>query len=380
MRSQRDVFGLGYFDDVQVEFIPKGGDSNDIDLEFSVLERRLGTAGAGMGYSSATGITGFVQLGHNNLFGNGWDLNVHLERGSNRSQYELSFTEPWLFDRPISLGMELFDSEISRDIFDEARRGAGLTVGWPFPGLDYTRGFNTFRVERIEFPNIDSSISELDRERLQDTEGSSVSTRIGATRNSTDNPFYPTNGSRTSVNAEYSGGLLGGSIDFQKYRLDHRTYLKPVWRPVLMIRSRLGAVQPYKAGIPIPSNETFRLGGTLFDYLRGYDDYDVVPDDNIRIDSFGREVRFPGGNYMATFTAELQFPIADPLHGLMFYDMGNTWNELDDISLNEFKRGAGFGLRMEVPMLGILGLDYAYGFDRDGGASWKPHLIFGQQF
>jgi outer membrane protein insertion porin family len=83
---------------------------------------------------------------------------------------------------------------------------------------------------------------------------------------------------------------------------------------------------------------------------------------------------------MATFTLEYQFPIAHPLHGLFFLDAGDTWNSLDDFSLNGFKRGAGFGLRMEVPMLGILGLDYAYGFDRDGGAKWKPHLIFGRQF
>ncbi len=375
MRSQREVFALGYFDDVQVDFGKTDPETNDIDLEIEVIERRLGTAGAGMGFSSATGLTGFLQIGHNNLFGNGWAMNMHLERGSRRSQYELSFTEPWLLDRPISLGVDLFDTEIERDVYDDRRRGAGITIGWPMPGIDYTRASASFQVQDIEIPYISPSLSEDTQRRLRDGEGTIVSTTWGLRRSTTDNPFYPTSGSRSSYTVELAGGILGGTVDFHKHTIDHRTYVRPFWKPVLMLRARIGALLPYVTGGMVPGYETFRLGGTLQNYLRGYDDYDVVPEDNIVGSS-----RFPGGRYMTTFTTEYQFPIAHPLHGLLFLDMGDTWNEIDDFSLNSLKRGAGIGFRMEVPMLGLLGLDYAYGFDREGGAKWKPHLIIGRQF
>lgn len=380
LRSQREVFALGYFDDVRVDFGQPDPQSNDIDLEFMVQERRLGTMGAGMGYSSATGLTGFLQVGHSNLFGNGWNLNAHLERGSQRSQYEISFTEPWFMDRNISVGFELFDSEIQRDVYDDRRRGVGVTVGWPMPRIDYTRAFTTLRVQDIDIPYISPTLSQESIDRLLDGTGTIVSTRFGLTRSSTDNPFYPTSGSRTTWSTELAGGWLGGNVDFHKHLLDHRTYLQPFWKPVVMVRSRLGVLQPYDSSKSVPGYETFRLGGTLFNYLRGYDDYHVVPEENITLTSSGRQSRFPGGRYMATVTMELQFPIAHPLNGLLFTDMGNTWNSVDDVSLNEFKRSMGAGLRMEVPMLGLIGLDYAYGFDREGGGRWKPHLIIGRQF
>jgi outer membrane protein insertion porin family len=380
LRSQRDVFALGYFDDVRVDFVPRGRGSDDIDIQLDVEERSTGTAGAGMGFSSATGLTGFLQIGHNNLFGNGWDVNLHLERGSRRNQYQFSFTEPWFLDRPVSLGFEVYDSEFSRDLFDEKLRGTGVTVGWRVPGLSYTRAYNSIHVEDVSFPFIDPGLSSDSAERLRDGEGTEVSTRFGVSRNTTDNPFYPTSGAQTSFSSEFTGGILGGSIDFHKYRLDHRAYFRPFWVPTIMVRTRAGALFPYTSGAGVPGRETFRLGGTLLDYLRGYDDYQVVPEGNVVIRSDGTRDRFPGGRYMLTVTAEYQFPVAHPLHGLLFLDSGGTWNDLNEFSLNEMRRGAGFGLRMEVPMLGILGLDYAYGFDRDDGAKWKAHLIFGQRF
>ncbi len=381
MRSQREIFELRYFDDVQLNFYPKGDDSNDIDLEFTVVERSVGTAGAGMGFSSATGLTGFLQLGHPNLFGNGWNINIRGERGSRGSQYELSFTEPWFMDRPISVGGDIFDTRLSRIDYRYRTRGVGFTVGWPFPGIDYTRIFTTFRVQDVSITDLSSSLSERARESLLGAAGRTNSLRFRIYRNTTDNPFYPTAGTRTSWTSEFAGGVLGGTVDYQKHILDHRSYVKPFWIPVIMVRERLGFLLPYTAGADVPGYETFRLGGTVFNYLRGYDDYYVVPRDNIITDIFG-DSRFPGGRYMMTLTAEYQFPIAHPLHGLLFMDMGNTWNDLNDVSLYDLKRGAGLGCRMEIPMLGILGFDYAYGFDRDqpDGPGWKAHLILGQSF
>ena len=83
---------------------------------------------------------------------------------------------------------------------------------------------------------------------------------------------------------------------------------------------------------------------------------------------------------MFTATAELQFLVAEPLHGLFFFDAGNTWRSTDDLNITDLKKGAGFGIRLEIPLLGQIGFDYGYGFDREGGARWEPHFQIGQQF
>jgi len=76
IRTQQDVFRLGFFQDVQVDFKP--ADSTDVDLYLKVVEKETGTASAGAGYSSEGGLTGFIQLGHNNLFGSGNSISIAL--------------------------------------------------------------------------------------------------------------------------------------------------------------------------------------------------------------------------------------------------------------------------------------------------------------
>jgi outer membrane protein insertion porin family len=86
-------------------------------------------------------------------------------------------------------------------------------------------------------------------------------------------------------------------------------------------------------------------------------------------------------------TAEWQFPIADPLHGLLFAEVGGTWNDVADFRFDRLHRGVGFGIRMEVPLLGLIGFDYGYGFDRLDTTTgrydrkgWQPHIQFGRIF
>src|SRR5262249_25154143 len=86
VRSQGDIFRLGFFEDVQLDFVP--ADSTDVDITLKVREKQVGTASAGAGYTAESGFTGFIELGHNNVLGNGQSLNLHLERGSKRSDYE----------------------------------------------------------------------------------------------------------------------------------------------------------------------------------------------------------------------------------------------------------------------------------------------------
>jgi outer membrane protein insertion porin family len=149
------------------------------------------------------------------------------------------------------------------------------------------------------------------------------------------------------------------------------------------------------------------MGGTSYNALRGYDDGEIAPEESFHnrfvvdertVDpgtdstSTGYSVGsstalYPGGKYMAAWGAELQFPIAEPLHGLFFFEAGGTWRELEDFRWNTLHRGAGLGLRMEVPLLGLIGFDYGYGFDRLDRrtgryteSGWEPHIQFGRTF
>jgi outer membrane protein insertion porin family len=377
VRSQRNIMALGFFEDVLVDYQP-AGDGTDIDIIFEVKEKTTGTASAGAGFSSDTGLTGFLDLGHNNLFGRGQSIQLHLERGGRREDYRFSFTEPWLGGRPTSVGVDLYRTERILDIYTERRRGGSLRLGrpWFFSWPDFSRIYFSYTLEELEFADFggldETSINFL-------TSGAGTISQVAVTfrRNSTDNPFYPTVGGILNWRAQVAGGPLGGDLHFIKNILDVRHYFVPFWKPTLMLRFRMGHVTGIRAGDRIPGNETFRLGGTTYEYLRGYDDFYVVPEENIRYDEQGREERFPGGRFMFTFTAEYQFPIVSPLHGVLFFDTGNTWNAIDDFSLVGLKSGLGFGVRLEIPMLGRVGLDYAYGVEL---GRWRTHFILGPAF
>ena len=381
IRTQRDIFGLGYFQDVNVDYEPTG-DSADIRLTLKVQEKQTGTASAGAGYSSQTGVTGFLELGHNNLFGNGQSIAVRLERGSKRSNIEFSFTEPWFRDTPLTLGADIFNTQRDLDFYDRKDVGGGIRLGRPLPWPDYTRGVVAYDLRDVTLSNIraaspgePSNLAEL-RTTKWPRRVSSVT--LTFTRNSTDNPFYPTRGSRLSWGNEIAGGLFGGVEHYTKETVELRNFSKLQAPFTLMLRGKAG----FLAGSTVPDYERFRLGGTTSDYLRGYPDYYVVPRANITRDPLTGRVldRYPGGKTMLILTSELQFPIADPLHGLLFFEAGNTWNSTRDLDLGDLRKSAGVGVRLEVPALGRVGFDIGYGFDREEGGQWETHFQLGNTF
>lgn len=381
IRTQRDIFGLGYFQDVNVDYEPTG-DSADIRLTLKVQEKQTGTASAGAGYSSQTGVTGFLELGHNNLFGNGQSVAIRLERGGKRSNVELSFTEPWFRDTPLTLGADIFNTQRDLDFYDRRDVGGGVRLGRPLPWPDYTRGVISYDLRDVTLSNIrafsagePANLAEL---RATDWPRRVSSVTLTLTRTSTDSPFYPTRGSRLTWSNEVAGGLFGGVEHFTKETLELRNYTKLQSPFSLMLRGKAG----FLAGSTVPDYERFRLGGTTSDYLRGYPDYYVVPRANITRDPVTGRVldRYPGGRSMLILTSEIQFPIADPLHGLFFFEAGNTWNSSQDLDLGDLRKSAGLGVRLEIPALGRVGFDVGYGFDREEGGQWETHFQLGNTF
>jgi len=381
MRTQRDIFGLGYFQDVNVDYEPTG-DSADINLTLKVQEKQTGTASAGAGYSSQTGLTGFVELGHNNLFGKGQSINIRVERGGKRSDLELSYTEPWFRDTPLSIGFDIFNTRRDLDFYRRKDVGGGIRVGRPLRWPDYTRGIISYDLRDVTLSDFvlarPGEPSNLQTLRNTNWPRRVSSVTLTFNRNSTDNPFYPSKGSKIILMNEVAGGLLGGVESFYKETFENKTYTRLAGPFVLMVRGKTG----FLGGGQVPDYERFRLGGTTADYLRGYPDYYVVPRANVTRDSLTGQIldRYPGGKTMLILTSELQFPIADPLHGLLFFESGNTWNSTRDLDLGDLRKSIGFGVRLEVPALGRIGFDLGYGLDREDGSRWEPHFQLGNTF
>lgn len=371
IRSQREIFQLGYFQDVQLKDEPVRG-TNDIDLTFDVTEKETGEASMGAGFSSQNGATGFLRLGETNLFGNGQRANILWEFG-NLTQIELSFTEPWLFGSRTTAGADLSMVRRNLDTFFDHRRGGGIRLGRPIPWLDYSRIDWSYRLEQREIEargGASAAVLAAGGARL------SSSTRVAFTRTSTDRPIHPTTGSVAVLATEIAGGPLGGDVDFIQNEVETRWYFPTWWRFVLGLRARIGVLDGLGDPSSVPIYERYRLGGTGPYGLRGYGDRDVVPAGNA-IDV--------GGRSMVVFSAEYKFPLVESIYGLLFVDAGNTWNSFREVRLGELNRGAGVGVRFEIPLLGQLGFDLGYGFDVGDGTGrsrrgWEPHFQLGSLF
>lgn len=399
VRSQGDIMRLGIFAEAIPDFSP--ADSTDVDLVFRVKEKQVGTASAGAGFTNESGLTGFLELAHSNVLGNGQNLALHLERGGKREDYSLSFTEPWFHDSPTLLGFSAYNSFRQLTEYDQRRRGGSARIGRPLPWPDYSRGSLSYTLESLQIDNVRSDVTIGGIKVGQPQLTSTLETNF--LRNSTDNPFYPTKGTRFTANDEFTGGILGGDLSYLRHRYEGRIYLPSILKGITtMTRLRVGSVGQYPwKNNTFPDYTRFRLGGgNTQDPLRGYMDYQVVPSKFVQDVVVGKTIanidsvttpgvrdtsynditsrrRYPGGRYMALFTFEQQFAIVHPLHALFFMDAGNTWDQRTDIFPLNLKVGAGFGLRMEVPLLGNVGFDYGYGFQRDDGPKWVGHFLLG---
>ena len=206
---------------------------------------------------------------------------------------------------------------------------------------------------------------------------------------------FPSEGVYQTIDAQFNGGVFGGTAEFQRYTTELRSYVplgefggdaiqgtNPI-RISLGVSFRAGAV--FGSTGPFFPNQEFSMGGVQQgEPLRGYDEFTITPVGYVsegsslqaRRESFGKA-------YMST-TVELGARLSQTVYTSLFYDAGNVWRNPRDINPTRMFRGAGIGVALQTP-LGPLGLDYAYGFDKldvlgrpDPG--WKLHFKLGQLF
>ena len=369
VRSQRDIFNLGFFDDVTLDY-RRADTTGAIDLIYKVKEKSFfGTVGAGVTYSASDGVTGYVELQQPNLFGRGQSAQVKLERGGKKTNVQLGFTEPWLFDRPLSAGADIAYYTYSYDYYDKQQIGGGLSFSRPLP-LDYTRAYLSLRLTNTYVPptSIDDDYKPTGPFNVyRDTVNKLAFTPgITISRDSRDYIFNALTGSRSTYGLE----LSFGDIRYHRHTLDLSQYFPLFWKFGLMGRTRLGYITGFTSADTVPISYLFTPGGTGEDGVRGYGESSIGPKDA------GYTI---GGRAEAIFALEYKLRLSKQLSFLAFADAGNAWQSIDQFSFSDLKRGAGVGVRLEIPMLGLIGFDFGYGFDKDN-PGWEPHFQIGRTF
>ena len=390
-RSVQQLANLQYFS-VEKLYGPGGIDTklesdSTVAVIFNVEEKSSDYLNASVGYSGSFGFSGSIGVTLTNFsitepfsLGGGQILNFNWQFGFGNiyRTFTIGFTEPWMFDTPTSVGVDLFDTR-QQYVYDLRQTGATLRVGrrlkWP-DDFFYIQG--RFR---YQYNNV------LQGQNFYQ-EGVTHQYTLGATlsRRNIDNPIFPSQGSSFTLDMEISGGpFLPGDVDYLK------NTFKAEWYKRLFNTNRLvfytvvdfGYIDEIVKGTPIQPFEFFYMGGNGLVIatvpLRGYEDRSVGPRNQ-----FGQVI---GGRVFSKIGAEIRFAVTlepIPLYLIAFAEAGNVFESFDKTDIFDVRRSAGVGARILINPIGLIGFDFGYGFDRkivDGrNPEWLFHFQFGRGF
>lgn len=383
-RSIREVTILNYFASVVPDVVPIS--DNQVDLYLQVEEKSTDQANVSAGYSQRDAFIGSVGFQMNNLLGNGQQLSLDWNFGRIYRSFSISFTEPWFRNRRTLVGVSFFDTHRGGSLygFDEDIIGGTLRVGqrlkWPD---DYFRADYIYRLDRTKYSNIDPNFAANYPRRIQSNAPriSSSITQI-LTRDSRNDPEFPSQGSVNILRAELTGGPLGGNDQYLKTQMTNQWYVPVIGQLVLATSTEAGALDGLTANPDnIPYFDYFFMGGaglSLGTALRGYGEGKVGPQSG----SYAT-----GGKTMFKQSFELRYPIVrnPTIFLLTFAEAGNVWRSWETTDPTDLRRAAGLGVRLFMPFIGMIGLDYGMGLDyRDARGlatvQWKPLFQFGRGF
>ena len=431
IRTQRELATLGYFDPEKINMNPQPNMADGtVDINYGVEEKPSDQLELSAGWGGFFGFVGTVGVVFNNFSakkllkfrelrgipqGDGQRLSLRVQANGRQFQnYSFSFTEPWLNGtKPHSITFGVNHS-INRRINPSTRQTLG--------SLQIT-GFNISMGRRLTVPDdwftMQNSIN-YQRYSLNNFTGFGLPDGIfnninfGTTiaRNSLDNPTYPRSGSAVTLNVTFTPpySLITGQdlynrtegsrwLEYHKWMIDNAWYQQIAGKLVLSLRTHWGFMGNYRQGMEISPFERFVLGGggmmfnnfllgTEIIALRGYTDQSIVP---LQPAANGAlQYRSDGlkGIIYNKYVMELRYPLSlNPsatIFALAFLEGGNNLGNYRDFNPFDIKRSAGIGARIFMPAFGMLGIDWAYGFDPIPGnsnASGRPqfHFVIGQQ-
>ncbi len=368
-RSKERLQNLGFFEEVNYD-VEETPVEDRKDLIVEVKESKTGAFSFGGGYSSVDEFLGFVEIEQKNFdwrnwpyfTGDGQDLKLRASMGTVSEGYDLSFTEPWLFDYPVSFGFDVYKRTHKRETdigygYDEDIVGFDLRLGNEIS--EYIREDLVYRHDSIKISNITSDAT--DDLKKEDGSNTISSLQYGLTFDSRDNVFDPTRGNVLTGSIECAGGPFGGTKDFLKF-FSRASHYIPLFRgSVLEFRGRLGLANNYGDSDDIPIYERFFAGGAYT--IRGYHERKIGPIDPASEDPLGGEAMLVGN-------VEYSYPLFSFMKVATFFDTGNVWTKSSKIGSGGFKSSMGFGFRIKTPIGPIL-LDYGIPFNKEPGETEK---------
>lgn len=370
IRSQQNIYNLGFFEPPAAPDYEPINRNGDIDLTLNLQDKTSGTANGGVGYNSQDNFVGQFSLSMNNLFGNYWQTSVKWEFGGSTQNFEWEFTNPYLFDTDILTGYSIYHTqkEWTNSHYEISTQGASVRIGKPITLINKTNlvaayAFYSKKYRITDRDEIDEdaqqNLIELDSLGWRNTSSGSFT----ISRDTRDNVFFPTAGSQFTFYTEVAGGPFQGDFSYFKQIAQVSWFTQLYNKLVLRSKWRLGYVHAYGSSDEVPPDEKFFPGGTGLDGIRGYGDRSVGP--------------VNGGDREIIYSSELAYPFGgDSIVGLLFFDAGNSYDKLRDFNFLDLKKGAGLGIRIRSPF-GLIGFDYARNFEEN---SWEPHFQFGTTF
>ena len=362
--------------------------------------------------------------------GDAQNLSIRFQtNGTYYTSLSASFSEPWLFGKkPTSLNMSLYYTRqtnsylafniLNNDEYMEVygfAAGIGKRLKWPdnYFVLYNQLSWQTYKLQDWQYQFMfDTGISH------------NLSYTLSLSRNSTDQQIYPRQGSNFSASVQFTPpysllrkeGLAGYDkygneikatnwkeidynlqtseqryrwIEYHKWSFKGEVYAKLVGDLVLMARAQFGYLGYYNRNWGYSPFEGFRVGGDgMSGYdtygseivsLRGYENYSLTPQATSNATG-----NYYAGNVYDKFTVELRYPVIlqpqSTIYALLFLEGGNCWADIRDFNPFQIKRSAGVGVRIFLPMIGLLGVDWGWGFDDPVTGGSQFHFVIGQQF
>ncbi len=410
IRTTRELAQLRYFnpETIAPDVQPNPADGT-VDISYSVEETSADQIelSGGWGYGRIIGTLGlsFNNFSLRNMFkkeawrpipsGDGQKLSLRLQTyGVGYLSYSASFTEPWLGGRkPTSLTVSYYHSLYSNGLpksdtnratfkIDGFTLGIGKRLRWPDDFFTLYQAANLMRYDLKNYSQIFSVGTGTGFFNV-------FSYNIVFGRNSISQPIFPRSGSDINLSLELTPPYSAFSdkdytaldenekfkwVEYHKWKLNTSLYVETLPKLVLATRLKFGFLGYYNKDIGVTPFQRFYLGG---DGLSGYNNLDGR--EIIAMRGYGNETITPfyykdrniGGNIYSKYTLELRYPLSlNPsatIYALTFLEAGNSWLGFDNFNPFDVKRSAGAGIRVFLPMFGILGLDWGYGFDEIPG-------------
>ena len=424
-RTYFDLAGMQFFDPQQVgqDVVPNPQD-NTVDIHWTLVEKGSSQVQLQAGYGGNSFI-GTLGLTFNNFSlrnflklkdfkpvpqGDGQTLSIQAQAGQYFKNYSLSFTEPWLFGtRPTALSVGLNRSSVRyKDMYGASQKlnifsaSAGLNklLNWPD---NYFSLYTGIYFQSYNFSNYPFQFGST---TVNNGNVNNFSFNVGLSRNSAGyDPIFPRTGSNVEASIKFtppyslfqkkdysnmSAQEKYKWMEFFKIKLKADSYTEILGKLVLRSSAEMGFLQGYKKELGAPPFERFYVGGTglfggRFDGrelipLRGYENASTEGGTSADITPYG------GGTIYSRYAAELRYPISmnqtAKIFALTFAEAGNTWNNFSSINPFQLKRSVGVGVRVYMGAFGLIGFDFAYGFDKYLGGTepsgWQTHFLMNQ--